>query len=523
MMGTQIKRGKMNANRKNRLRDIIFKRNAHNRSGNKSTNEGSTNQEQVTFRFSGIGPNGVFYQSIPDSNDNAAAAFGDDIMIREPNHAHLFNDYSTYKFLCNAPGCISVKIAAVRALFIGSSCQGIQVLYKSTFEGGRTQVTDGTENVRLSIRYYGYVREEWIYLDDDELITGLRLDQEAVITGIVFVTNRREIRYGGTRGREDYCVETRQRGMVARPDPVMRIVAFAGTTTRRALQRVGAYYLKPILASASSGAGGVGVRGAGKSGSSDHLSFYFSGTCGLGSTCVTAAQGHAEEMGDNIMRREPNHERTFNDDFALYKALCGRPRCKRVEISSVRVYHHKNIYIQGFEVTYRSFFADGGSTYTTCNRNGFVRGFFALNLPSKDEYSSIDLADGEYITGLDLVQGELISGMAVHTNYRKFHCGAMNGGGALIRIPTPRDSMRVVALAGTSCPEGALQRVGYYSESTGAWATIGPLITLRCLWHQGRAKPTINSKNSTEEQVAVLRAMDLPDGVYALVLHYLVE
>mmetsp|Transcript_133986 Transcript_133986/g.199276 ORF Transcript_133986/g.199276 Transcript_133986/m.199276 type:complete len:512 (+) Transcript_133986:121-1656(+) len=510
----------MKAKRSNRLGDIIFKRNKKN---TPCAGTDIANQQPVTFRFSGIGPNGVFYQSIPDNNNGTAAAFGTDIMLREPNHAQIFNDYPIYKMLRDTPGCGSVKIAAVRARFLGcSACHGIQVLYKSTFEDGRTHMMQGAVNGARPGES-DLTMANWTYLDDNEHMTGLRLNQDDEITGIIFVTNLREIRFGG-RGREDgLSVATHGRRSTRL---VSTVVAIAGTTTTRALQRM-AYYVKPILVTSDGfdSCGGAPTREEKYGCGEDELSFYFSGTSGMGATCVTAAQSDAEEIGDNIMRYEPNNERTFNY-FALYKELSGQPGCKRVEISSIRVYHHKSLYIKGLEVTYMCSFADGRTTYVSGSQDRFKQrgGFFPFNLSHKrDEYSTIDLAAGEYITGLDVVQGVLISGMAVHTNYRKFHCGrAIGDGRMLIETPTPRDSMRLVALAGTYCREGALQRVGHYSEATGAWAILGPLITLRCLLHQGRAEAISNWKrNRTEEEAAVLKAMDLPGGVYAHLLKYI--
>jgi hypothetical protein len=458
----------------------------------------------------------------------------------EPNHESTFSDYPLYRRLCDEKGCKSVEITAVCVKHNGSGsiCQGLQVHYRSTFHDGDESTTRTTEAEPhffadgTSVFRDGPFHSTWLVLEGGEYIIGLSLQQgDFVVAGITFVTNRRVLSCGGitfpTNRRVVSCdgyrgihlLDDFTIGSTPRPSR-RRIVAFAGTVCG-VLQRVG-YYTRPWNDSYS--------LSWLSSSSRSFLSFHFSASSTIiGSACIPVTESLAEnwcmqQVGASV------------DDFPCYRYLRRQPGCKKVEISSVRIYH-SNGACHGFWVKYKMTFVDGsvqrrigGKHYEKKSETGQTGDITSTNFC---------LEEGEYIRGLDLKRGPVITqvftrtyvtfvviGMTFVTNRRVFHCGNMNHEGELIRMPAPNPGMRIVTFAanygwevagrnGRTSVDG-ITSVGYYAKSI-AWETIWHFVTIRALKQQGRAEPVPG-----DGPVAIIHTLvELPDVLFRDVLRYL--
>lgn len=192
---------------------------------------------RLYFRFSGnerSGNNGSTQHFIEGRHVEMA----NNIMNQGRNSNQLyFNDLIFYESLLEKEGCCSAEISSLRIRH-NQFCNGIQVVYRLTFVDGRTEKYNGPENF-FSNGYYSYhggkpIIDTWVHLEEEEIITGIRINQGDILDGLTFVTDRREIFCGGNGGK-------RYDTMVTNP-PSTRIVAFSGTACG-VWQRVG-YYAK---------------------------------------------------------------------------------------------------------------------------------------------------------------------------------------------------------------------------------------------------------------------------------------
>jgi hypothetical protein len=139
---------------------------------------------------------------------------------------HLFSDLGYYQCLCAEPDCVSVQISRVRCL-CSRYFMGIEVVYRSTFTNGTTKESEAPKR-SFTAGYYSLLGGEPeandLELEDDEFITGLHLNQGAIMDGVTFVTNRREVHFGGYGG------STHDRTLSNNLD-MFRIVAFTGTAS----------------------------------------------------------------------------------------------------------------------------------------------------------------------------------------------------------------------------------------------------------------------------------------------------
>lgn len=162
------------------------------------------------------------------------------VMKKAEPERQLFNDFTFYNDLCQKDDCTKVEIASIRARH-NSFCHGFQVQYRTRSKNGSTQLIWAKPHF-FQQGYYSYHGERpqeqtWV-LDEDEYITGLRIQQGDIVDGITFVTNHREFHSGGYGGTpRDMMLSNVCRAQ-------HRIVAFAGTE-HGVLQRIG-YYAKPF-------------------------------------------------------------------------------------------------------------------------------------------------------------------------------------------------------------------------------------------------------------------------------------
>ena len=259
----------------------------------------------------------------------------------------------------------------------------------------------------------------------------------------------------------------------------------------------------------------------------NELIFRFSSSSqGFGSITHLLKENHAE-AGSNIMRNDDSSQ-VFND-FDFYKSLCENERCLKVEIASICVRHNR--FCHGFQVIYRSTFADGTTRRSNGPKNFFAGGYYAGS-GGKAKNTWVRLEDGEFIAGLRINQGEILDGITFVTNRREIHCGGRGGG--FHTMGCRRPSMRMVALTGTvNGVEPLVAKVGYYAKSVG-WEIVGPFILLRQLVNnkEERAAPIdytavsiarrAKDKRSLRIQATINELIALPDGVFQIVLQFLI-
>ena len=240
-------------------------------------------------------------------------------------------------------------------------------------------------------------------------------------------------------------------------------------------------------------------------------------------------ENHAE-AGSNIMRND-SPSQVFND-FDFYNSLCENEHCRKVEIASICVRQHNISFCHGFQVIYRSTFADGTTRRSTNGpENFFSGGNYGWHGGRADD-TWIRLEDGEFIAGLRINQGEILDGITFVTNRREIHCGGRGGG--FHTMGCRRPSMRMVALTGTvNGVEPLVAKVGYYAKSVG-WEIVGPFILLRQLVNnkEERAAPIdytavsiarrAKDKRSLRIQATINELIALPDGVFQIVLQFLI-
>ena len=122
--------------------------------------------------------------------------------MERSNNGHRFSDLQHYLELCAQPDCVKVCISRVRCRH-NQYFMGLQVSYRSTFINGITQESQGPEHF-FSHGYYSYnwgqIVDQTLELEDDEFITGLRVKQGEIVDGVTFVTNHREVHFGGQGG-----------------------------------------------------------------------------------------------------------------------------------------------------------------------------------------------------------------------------------------------------------------------------------------------------------------------------------
>lgn len=151
------------------------------------------------------------------------------------NHCpRVFNDLDFYRSLRDRDGCVCVDIASI-VVRHNDFVHGFQVTYRSTFRDGTVRTDVGSENY-FSTGFYsyhsGHFKDSTITLANNEYIRGLRINQGEILDGVTFVTNLREVHFGGRGG--SHHANT----MIL--EPSMQIVVLAGTVYN-VVQRIGFY------------------------------------------------------------------------------------------------------------------------------------------------------------------------------------------------------------------------------------------------------------------------------------------
>jgi hypothetical protein len=196
----------------------------------------------LVFCFSGTEQGVIHTFDEEDAEENALAI----MRSTQPRNHFLsgakplhfqFSDLGYYQGLCAEQDCVNVRISRVRCLY-GRYFMGIEVVYRSTFADGTTQETEAPTRAFAS-GYYSYLAGKPevsdLELENGEFITGLRFNQGEIIDGVTFVTNRREVHFGGYGG-------TTYDMMPSKHLNVFRILAFTGTESG-VMHRIG-YFAK---------------------------------------------------------------------------------------------------------------------------------------------------------------------------------------------------------------------------------------------------------------------------------------
>jgi len=151
-----------------------------------------------------------------------------------------FSDLSLYVSLLREPGCVDVELSSVLVRHDPYG-HGIQSIYKLTYSDGTTRLRTGSRN-EFSTGYYGRrtPRATGFHLEDDERITGIRVNRGDVLDGITFVTNLREEHCGGIGGGGGSSSSSLKSSLAVDLPPMTRLVAFCGTVSDVS-ERIGIY------------------------------------------------------------------------------------------------------------------------------------------------------------------------------------------------------------------------------------------------------------------------------------------
>jgi hypothetical protein len=196
----------------------------------------------LIYRFSSPKENyGSINHVIPHEDSREAIARANEVMeVKEVMEVmgsdSFFNDFDFYKSLLDVHNCISVDISKIK-VWHTNYCKGFQVIYRSTFRNGSIQTNVGPRNF-YNTGYYSYHAGTQntcgeLILEEREYIMGLKVIQGEVLDGVTFVTNLREVHFGGHGGNSHDIIL----------NPGMKIIALTGTVFG-VVNRVG-FYAKP--------------------------------------------------------------------------------------------------------------------------------------------------------------------------------------------------------------------------------------------------------------------------------------
>ena len=187
---------------------------------------------------------------IDDGQNGEATQSGNAIMAE--SNENYFNDLNVYKSLLNENGCVSVKISSI-IVRCSKYIHGFRVKYKCKFNDGRAETRESVENF-FSSGYYGYDRPKEnreLILSDDEYLRGIRVRQGDILDGITFVTNLREVKFGGNGGdaiMDDRMVLPQSHEIVALTGTIWMVVSRVGFYAKsRGWDIVGTYIMMKWL------------------------------------------------------------------------------------------------------------------------------------------------------------------------------------------------------------------------------------------------------------------------------------
>jgi hypothetical protein len=189
----------------------------------------------LIYRFSSPEENyGSVNHVIPHADCREAITRANEVM----NSSTFFNDFEVYKSLLDVHNCISVDISKIK-VWHNDYCKGFQVTYRSTFQNGLIETDVGPEHI-YDTGYYSYHGRgqstcEELILEDREYIMGLKVSQGEILDGLTFVTNLREVHFGGHGGSHHDMIL----------NPRMKIIALTGTAFG-VVHRVGFYAIPRV-------------------------------------------------------------------------------------------------------------------------------------------------------------------------------------------------------------------------------------------------------------------------------------
>uniref|UniRef100_A0A7S4SRI8 Jacalin-type lectin domain-containing protein n=1 Tax=Ditylum brightwellii TaxID=49249 RepID=A0A7S4SRI8_9STRA len=224
---------------------------------------------------------------------------------------------------------------------------------------------------------------------------------------------------------------------------------------------------------------------------------------------------HSNEFITDTMRNArgcQNHSRFFNDmDF--YMRLKNRENTVKVELSGVRCRCSR--YLFGICSRYTVKLLDGSLHYEWAPSHFFEQGYYSYHGGERQELT-LELREGEYISGINIRQGEILDGLALVTNQRTVQFGG--SGGSFASMSPPEPTQRIIAFAGTA--RGVMGRIGFFAEKI-SWEILGPLIMLRWLHEQNRATRSIPDTDCTQSQFAVWNLLNSSDDIFRRILCFL--
>jgi hypothetical protein len=416
-------------------------------------------------------------------------------MEKEEGQLGIFNDYPLYESLRQAQHCKGVTIVGVRIQHNGRFIQGLQVTYRSTFMDGSVTLTEGEEHF-FRDGSSGYARgdtqTDHLILEPNEYMISIKPKQAVIVDGITFVTNRREVHYGGNCGN---WINVAEAASLISPavdvlDPSSynssgRIVAFAGTA-KGVLQRIGFLYDSP----------------------DDHkIHFYFSGTSpNRHNTDWSRNHGEVIRQARTMLGLD-----SF-DDYNFLQSIY--PQLTGIDITKIAVYHNGE-FCRGLEVTYRVSFANRNAIRIKGGRH-ILKTSEDLRGNRPDQRTDLVLIHREYLVGLRLYQQyDKIYGITFVTNFREFHGGGFTGTPTDCFPPADSPPSKVFALAGAF--NSYLRCVGYYSSSL-AWERSRPLVMARWQLKSGSYGNPVAYQNP--EQMSIHRILTLPDGPFKRIIQY---
>jgi hypothetical protein len=189
-------------------------------------------------------------------NPETAKRDGINIMIEQrPIENDYFNDFAFYQSLKNKEKYTKVELKEVRC-YHNSFVLGLRAIYRCTFASGHGETELCSAPVHIyDVGWYGTTGRVVastldIDVDGGEYLETVRTRQGDILDQLIFVTNRREVAFGGLGG------DGEQIGYGAIPRKgVNKVVAFAGMEWAGNFRRIGFYtefmdnwdILKPLI------------------------------------------------------------------------------------------------------------------------------------------------------------------------------------------------------------------------------------------------------------------------------------
>ena len=154
-----------------------------------------------------------------------------------------FNDLSLYRWLSANKDCASVDLAKVVCYHNDLFVLGLQAIYRATYSSGESREIAADKHVCASGFHQtmgGVLQVATLELASNEFIRDVRTGQGEIVDQLTFVTNQREVSFGGTGG----MAEPSQGSRLFQVGVTSRVIAFAGTKAG-GLERLG-YFVEPV-------------------------------------------------------------------------------------------------------------------------------------------------------------------------------------------------------------------------------------------------------------------------------------